>query len=305
MKVWLKRIGIGIGALILVLAVGGGIFAWMQTSAYDAAMEKVHDVPPPKIERSSDPAVLARGKHIVETVYPCASGDCHGSRPRRRQDPGHGPARVDYRAEHQRRPVSASRIRTGSSRACSATASRRTAARCASCPCTRSTGCRIPTSSPPFPYFRTVPAVSKPNGPLEIKTLAKVLDRVDAIQLEIASRIDREKAGRGPAPSPTKEYGAFLGRACTGCHGKTLERRSDPRRSEGDSGPDESHPRRDGPPGLDVRRLRQGARAGHPKKWHEDRPVHARRGVRKARRDREARALLVLAVDPPVPFGKR
>jgi len=221
MKVWLKRIGIGIGALILVLAIGGGIFVWMQTSAYAAAVEKVHDVPLPKFERSSDPAVLARGKHIVETVYPCASGDCHGV------DLGGGKTLVMGPLGSITGPnISAAGLGIAYSDGELARLLRygikKDGRTVRFMPVHEIDWLPDSDLLAAISYFRTVPAVSKANGPLEIKTLAKVLDRMDAIQLEIASRIDREKAGRGPAPSPTKEYGSFLGRACTGCHGKTL-----------------------------------------------------------------------------------
>jgi hypothetical protein len=71
-------------------------------------------------------------------------------------------------------------------------------------------------------YVRTLPAVSKPNGPVNLGTVAKVLDRVDMLPLDVARRIDHANAGKGPPPSPTKEYGSLLGRSCTGCHGEHL-----------------------------------------------------------------------------------
>lgn len=71
-------------------------------------------------------------------------------------------------------------------------------------------------------YVQTLPPVSRPSGPMEIKTLGKVLDRLNQIPLDIARRIDHSNAGRGPAPSPTAAYGALLGRSCTGCHGERL-----------------------------------------------------------------------------------
>src|SRR5262245_30863835 len=78
MKVWLKRIGIGLGVVILLVAVIGGGYVYAKTSAFDSSMSKVYSVAPLKIERSTDPVVLARGKHLVEAVMPCSIGDCHG-----------------------------------------------------------------------------------------------------------------------------------------------------------------------------------------------------------------------------------
>jgi cytochrome c553 len=52
--------------------------------------------------------------------------------------------------------------------------------------------------------------------------LAKILDRSDQVTLDVARRIDHQKREAAPAPAPTAEYGSFITRACTGCHGKTF-----------------------------------------------------------------------------------
>jgi cytochrome c5 len=221
MKVWLKRIGIGLGVLILVLAVGGGTFVWAKASAYDAAMEKVYDVPPLKLERSSDPTVIARGKHIVEAVYPCVASDCHGN------GLGGGKTLVMGPLGSFTAPnVSAGGLGVAYSDGELARLMRhgikKDGRTVRFMPANEIEWLPDSDVVAAISYIRTLPAVSKPNGPIEVKVLAKVLDRLDMVQLDIASHIDHEKAGRGPAPSATKEYGALLGRSCMGCHGKTL-----------------------------------------------------------------------------------
>jgi cytochrome c5 len=221
MKVWLKRIGIGLGGLILLVAIVGGVFVTMKTSAFDSSMEKVYEVPIPTLERSSDAAVLARGKHIVESVYPCAIGDCHGP------DLGGGKTTVMGPLGTFTGPnISAGGLGAAYSDGELARLLRHGVKKDG-----RSVRFMpaqdlewMPDSDivATISYIRTLRAVSKPNGPIELKWLAKVLDRMDAIPLDIARRIDHTAAGRGPAPAPTKEYGMLLGRACTGCHGKTL-----------------------------------------------------------------------------------
>jgi hypothetical protein len=221
MKLWLKRIGIGLGALVLLVAVAGGLFFWTRTSAFDASMDKVYDVPLPKLERSTDPAVLARGKHVAEALYPCAIGDCHGA------DIGGGKTMVMGPLGTFTGPnISAGGLGAAYSDGELARLLRHGIKKDG-----RSVRFMpahdlewLPDSDlvAVISYLRTLPAVNKPNGPIELKPLAKFLDRMDAIPLDIARRIDHEKAGRGPAPSPTKAYGALLGRTCTGCHGKTL-----------------------------------------------------------------------------------
>jgi mono/diheme cytochrome c family protein len=69
---------------------------------------------------------------------------------------------------------------------------------------------------------RTVPGVDKANGTMEIGTLGKVLDRKEKFPLDMARRIDHTKVETVPAPSATADYGRFLIRMCTGCHGEGL-----------------------------------------------------------------------------------
>jgi hypothetical protein len=71
-------------------------------------------------------------------------------------------------------------------------------------------------------YLRSQPAVSRENGMTDIKLLGKILDRRDQFAIDVARRIDHTKRENVPAPAPSAEYGAFLARACTGCHGEHL-----------------------------------------------------------------------------------
>ena len=73
MKRWIKRILLGLGVVLLLTVVAVTVFAWSQTSAFDASVEKVYDVPIPQITRSTDPAVIARGKHLAESMSACAA----------------------------------------------------------------------------------------------------------------------------------------------------------------------------------------------------------------------------------------
>ncbi len=57
-----------LGILVALLALGGGSYVYMQCSAFDASMAKVYDVPIPNLTRSTDPAVIARGDHLVHSM---------------------------------------------------------------------------------------------------------------------------------------------------------------------------------------------------------------------------------------------
>ncbi len=221
MKIWLKRIGIGLGALVLLVAIIGGIFVFTKVSAFNSSMAQVYDVKPTPIVRSSDPAVLARGKHVVEAIMPCAVGDCHGTDLGGGKTMDMGPLGT----------FSGPNISAGGLGAAYSDGELARIIRHGIKKDGRSVTFMpahevewLPDSDivAVVSYLRTLPAVSRPNGPIQLGLLAKVLDRMDMIPLDIARRIDHAKVGSGPAPSPTKEYGALLGKGCTGCHGANL-----------------------------------------------------------------------------------
>jgi mono/diheme cytochrome c family protein len=71
-------------------------------------------------------------------------------------------------------------------------------------------------------YVRSVPPVRRPSREIEFGVMAKVLDRLDFVQFDMARRIDHTERPRVPAPAPTAEYGRFIGKMCQGCHGPSL-----------------------------------------------------------------------------------
>ena len=56
----------GLGLVVVVVLVLGAGFAAFEVRAFNASMAKVYDVPAPAITRSTEPAVLARGKHVAD-----------------------------------------------------------------------------------------------------------------------------------------------------------------------------------------------------------------------------------------------
>lgn len=73
-------------------------------------------------------------------------------------------------------------------------------------------------------YLRTVPAVSKPRGPIELGPLGKVLIATGQIPTFISAEfVDHQKPfTTKPEEAPTPEFGKYLAQACTGCHGPEL-----------------------------------------------------------------------------------
>jgi hypothetical protein len=213
----LKVIGIVLGVVILV----GGIFVYVQCSAFDASLAKVYDVPVPNLGRSTDPAVIARGKHLVESVGGCASDLCHG------QDLGGGkPIEMGPLGSVCGPNISPDNLGAAYSDGEFARLIRHGIKRDG-----RSVRLMpaqdinwLPDSDVVaiVSYLRTVPAGDRPNGTTRIGVLGKVLDRQEKITFDVARRIDHTKRDEAPPPEPTARYGVFLSRLCSGCHGEHL-----------------------------------------------------------------------------------
>jgi mono/diheme cytochrome c family protein len=71
-------------------------------------------------------------------------------------------------------------------------------------------------------YIRSMPAVEKPNGATEMRTLAKILDNNDKMVIDVAGYLAKKTRDYAPAPEPSATYGSFIARLCVGCHGNTL-----------------------------------------------------------------------------------
>jgi hypothetical protein len=214
------KVALGLVALLVVLGAGGGVFAWTQVSAFDESMAKVYDQPLREIPKAEGPEALARGKHLVESVAACAAADCHGTNLAGGKTIEAGPlgtvtapnitsaglggvytdAELVRLIEHG--------IKKGG------------------------TSLRFMASSELnwFPdedlaaiiaYVRSVPPVTKANGPFEIAMLGKVLDRQGMFNFDIARKIDHSKIEKAPPPAPTAAYGKFIAKGCVGCHGET------------------------------------------------------------------------------------
>jgi hypothetical protein len=73
-----KRVVKTIGAVVALVITGLGVFVAVECARFDASLDEVYDVPVPAIARSTDPVVLARGKHLAESIAGCATTVCHG-----------------------------------------------------------------------------------------------------------------------------------------------------------------------------------------------------------------------------------
>jgi mono/diheme cytochrome c family protein len=221
MKGILRKVLVGVGALLALSTVGAGSYVMLQVRAYEESMAKVYDTPPVAITRSTDPVVIARGKHLVDAVASCSGKDCHGT------DLGGGNTL-------QMGPLgtlTAPNITAGGALAAYSDGEIARVIRYGIKKDGRSAQFMPAEDFRWMPddeltalvsYLRTVPKSDKPNGPIGIGTLGKVLDRRGEITLDVARKLAASPLELAGAPAPTADYGRFLGKMCSGCHGEKL-----------------------------------------------------------------------------------
>ncbi len=218
-KKWLRRVGLGVVVLVATAGAGTGVFAYAKTSAYDESTDKVYDIPPLPLTHDADPAKIARGKHLAQSLAGCAIRACHGADLTGGHVTDGGPVgrsvtpNISVLLPLYTDGEVARLIRHGVKKD------------------GRTVRFMISNSMNWLPdadvvallsYLRTVPVTPRETGSTEIKTFGKVMDRLGYIPIDIARRIDHSNVELGPAPSPTAEYGKWIARHCTGCHGEHM-----------------------------------------------------------------------------------
>lgn len=221
MKPLVKRILIGVGALLGVVVVGGSGFVWSQTSGFDANMEKVYDVPLPNITASVDPAVLARGKHLSDSLAGCATADCHGTDLAGGKSIVMGPLATLTGPNLTPAGLGAAYTDAELARLL-IYGVKRDGRSVRFMPSQDFAWLPDADIAAIVSYVKSVPPVEKPAGPIEVGTLGKILDQQDKIVMDVARRLAHAPREAAPAPAPTAEYGRFIAKLCMGCHGDTL-----------------------------------------------------------------------------------
>jgi cytochrome c553 len=215
-----KKLLLGLAITIAVIALGGVAFAMVQAAAFDASVSKDYGIAPLEIHALSDPAVIARGKHLAESYGACV--ECHGHDLGGKPGEDIGPLGV----------IPAPNLTTGKGGV---------GARYSDGELARLLrhGVRASGQSLRFmpaqdvswwpdddlqaliSFLRSVPPVDRTMDETQIGLLGKVLDRLDALPLDVARHIDHGAARPKTLPAqPTADYGALLARSCVGCHGE-------------------------------------------------------------------------------------
>jgi hypothetical protein len=216
-----KRILTGLGAVLLVVVLGGAVFVYTKVSSFDASMDRVYDVPVPSLVRSTDPAVLARGHHLVESVAPCATSSCHGT------NLGGGKVIVmgplgSYSGPNLTESGLGAAYTDGEFVRLIRHGIKKDGRSVLFMPAGDFNWMSESDVVAVVSYLRSVPPVERANQPTHIGLIGKILDRMDKLPMDIARRIDHDHIEMAPATAPTAEFGRFLARGCYSCHGKTL-----------------------------------------------------------------------------------
>ena len=215
---WLKRIGLGVLGLVVVVGGGGGAYAYTLVSAFDESMEKEYDVAPLDITASKDPEVIARGKHLAESLAGCTLPECHGT------DLGGGKV-TDVGPLGT---ISSPNITPGSIASAYTDGElgrliihgiRKNGRSIRMMPVTDWNWLPKADVAAIVSYVRSVPTVDRANPEMVVGTVGKILDRRGEFPLDIARIVKHDALDTAPAPEPTAAYGRFVARLCEGCHG--------------------------------------------------------------------------------------
>lgn len=210
-----------LGFTMLLVVLGAAGFVCVQARAFDESMARVYDVPLPALARSEDPAVIERGKHLAESLGECVV--CHGSDLRGGRVEPMGPLGTivipnvttgkDGRGSRYSDAELARLIKHGL---------RKDGTSVRLMPSQNTAWWPDEDVIALISWMRVLPPGEGDPGKVELRTMAKVLDRIDSIPIDVARRIDHQATHTVPKPSADAKYGEYLGTSCRGCHGPGL-----------------------------------------------------------------------------------
>jgi mono/diheme cytochrome c family protein len=210
---------LGLGAVLVLGAFG---FAATEAAAFDASLKHVYAVPPPLLSASTDAAIVARGKHLAESIGGCIG--CHGSDLGGMPAEDMGPIGMLHAPNLTRgRGGVGSRYTDGQLARLVRDGIKSDGRGVRFMPAQDMSWWPDEDVVAVISYVRSVSNVDRPPGVSRVGMLGKVLDRMDKLPLDVARRIDHTvKHASTLTPAPTAAYGANLARLCTGCHGPTF-----------------------------------------------------------------------------------
>ncbi len=186
--------------------------------AFGQSMEKVYDVPAPAVAGGS----VERGKHVAESIGGCATSDCHGVDLAGGKSIDMGPLGTLTGPNITPAGKVMAGYTDGELARLMIHGLRRDGRSVRFMPVHELNWLPDEDVASVIAYVRAAAPVEKADGPFELGLLAKVLDRQDAVVIDVARRVPHDRRDTAPAPAPTAAYGAFLAKGCMGCHGATF-----------------------------------------------------------------------------------
>ncbi len=216
-----KRILKWAALVIAVVVIGGAGYLLLQVRAFNRSTARVYDVALPQVALSTDSAVVERGRHLAESLGECTT--CHG--------PNLGGGAVEDFGPLG--SVTFPNVTTGNDGRLAAYSDGELARLIKHGIKRDGRTVRFMTAQNTawwpdqdvaalISWIRTVPPADGNPGVVSFTAMAKVLDRFNAIPVDVARRIDHANPPKAPPPAPDAQYGAFVAIGCRGCHGETL-----------------------------------------------------------------------------------
>lgn len=217
----MKRVLSWIGRIVLAAVSVVAAFVVVEVALYQHSVSKKWDVPPLALQRSSDRDVIARGKHLAESIGACATSDCHGADLGGGRVMSLGP--IGTLSGPNITPAGrAAQYSDGELARLIVHGIRRDGTTVRFMPARDLSWLPDDDLVAIISYVRSVPPVARPDGPFKVGVLAKVLDRLGRLAIDQARVIDHQHRPEAPTPAPTVAYGRYLANLCTGCHGDHL-----------------------------------------------------------------------------------
>lgn len=212
MRLWLKRAGIGLG-IVVVLVLGVFAVAWAHS---ERALSHAYTIADPPIVVASDPDTIARGRHLY--VSRGCTG-CHG-------DAGEGKLLFDAGPVARIVPSNLTRTMRDPAWTDDAIAAairhgvRPDGTPLVFMPANDYMDLDDADTAAIIAWLRTLPPADNDPGRTVVRPLGRVLNLFGKFPMTPAAGIDHAPRPRmAPAVAPTAEYGAYLAQVCTGCHG--------------------------------------------------------------------------------------
>lgn len=204
-------------ALMLATLLAGAGFWLINALLFNLSTSATYTIPLSNVLASSDPVVVARGKHLAESLGKCTQ--CHGENLGSGEIMKHGPFGISKGPN-----LTSGKYGVGYTDAELARlikhGVKRDGRTVIYMPSNETAWWPMEDVVALISYLRTLPPVDGEPGKVEFSMLAKVFDRMNLVTVDIARHIDHEAQELPPRPAATPQYGAYIAQLCVRCHGE-------------------------------------------------------------------------------------